>query len=63
MYVRGGGVRAPFFQSSKGLISSTVYSKLLGAKFPKAQKDTDNLTEFLHFWQGILSVPGIAGYE
>ncbi len=31
-------------------ISSTFYVKLLCAKNSNAQKDTDNLTEFLHFW-------------
>jgi len=33
-----------------GLISSTFYEKLLRAQIPKAQKDTDHLTEFLLFW-------------
>jgi len=33
-----------------GSISSTLYSKFLYAEIPKAQKYTDNLTEFLHFY-------------
>jgi len=33
-----------------GLISSTFYVKLLRVQIPKAQKGTDNLTEFLCFW-------------
>ncbi len=32
-----------------GSISSTDYAKLLYALIPKAQKDTDKLTEFLRF--------------
>jgi len=31
-------------------ISSTFYLQLLQAKIPKAQKEADNLTEFLRFW-------------
>ncbi len=31
-------------------ISSTIYEQLLCVQIPKAQKDTDNLTEFLRFW-------------
>ncbi len=33
-----------------GSISSTFYSQRLRAQIPKAPKDTDNLTEFLKFW-------------
>jgi len=38
-------VRQDLIQS----ISSTIYGKLLHAQIPKAQKDTDNLAEFLRF--------------
>ncbi len=31
-------------------ISSTFYMQILSTKIPKVQKDTDNLTEFLSFW-------------
>ncbi len=31
-------------------ISSMFYKQLLGAQIPKAQKDTDDLTVFLCFW-------------
>jgi len=33
-----------------GSISSTFYEKLLSLQIPKAQKDIDVLTQFLHFW-------------
>jgi len=32
-----------------GSISSTFYAQLLHVQFPKAQKGTGNLTDFLHF--------------
>jgi len=31
-------------------ISSTFFEQLLHLKIPKAQKDTDDLTDFLWFW-------------
>jgi len=34
----------------QGAISSKFYMKLLLVQIPKVQKDTDNLTKFLHFW-------------
>jgi len=33
-----------------GSISSTFYVHLLHTQIPRAQKNTDNLTEFLRFW-------------
>jgi len=33
-----------------GLISPTFYAPLLQAQIPKAMKDTDDLTVFVHFW-------------
>jgi len=35
---------------NQGFNSSTFYTQLLCAQVPNAQKDTDNLTEFLFFW-------------
>jgi len=35
------------FIEQQGLISPTNCERLLHAQIPKAQKDTDNLTEFL----------------
>jgi len=34
----------------QGSISSMIYEKLLCSKIPKEQKDTDDLTVFLCFW-------------
>jgi len=31
-------------------ISPTIYEKLLQAQIPKAQKETDDLSDFLRFW-------------
>jgi len=33
-----------------GSISPTYYEQLLPTQIPKAQKDTDDLTVFLRFW-------------
>jgi len=33
-----------------GLISPTLYEQLLQTKIPKVQKDNDDLTAFLRFW-------------
>jgi hypothetical protein len=37
-------------RSTSGSISSTFYMQLLRMQNPKAQKDTDNWTQFLCFW-------------
>jgi len=33
-----------------GFISPSFYEQLLQSQIPKAQKDTNDLTELLHFW-------------
>jgi len=35
---------------SLGSISTMFYEQLLLKKIPKAQKDSDDLTVFFHFW-------------
>jgi len=36
--------------TTTGVNSSSFNEQILVAKIPKAQNDTNNLTEFLHFW-------------
>jgi len=38
------------WQRRRGINFAIFYVKLLSAQFPKAQKDTDNFTIFLRFW-------------
>jgi len=46
--VQGREIGLP--QRDLGSISSTFYTQLLHVQIPKLKKDTDNLAEFLYFW-------------
>jgi len=44
------GIEEKKSQEFQVSISPTFYEQLLHTKIPKAQKDTNDLTVFLHFW-------------
>ncbi len=44
------GLRTEVGREKKRVNFINIYMQLLCVQIPKAQKDTDNLTEFLRFW-------------